>query len=250
VTWRVAAERAARSGYLTSPRSVHVCMEHGVDPATLLERDLASFAEKGLSETLQAAAHAHHEEVRAKTLARLLEARSLLPANFQPPSVGVDKLSKSFKMNATPGENSADAEMRARQLEEEAKRAKQREKMEANRKQAEAETQKLQREFAEKTTRTEARARVLSKKMLEQERARTAEQVRRTAEQTRQAAVYESDERAAALKRVDEETAARKAAARAAALEKKAEAARRAESAAKTAAIRSRASAQTPRIGT
>ena len=252
VTWKAAAERAARSGYLTSPRSLHVCMEAGVDPATLLERDLASFEEKGVSLELQESAHAHHLEVRAKTLARLLAARAALPATFQPPSVGVDPLSKSFKMNSAPGENSADAEISARQAEEEAKRAKQREKLEANRLAAEAATQKLQREFAEKTTRTEARARVLSKKQQEAERARTAEQVRRTAEQTRLAASYEADERAAALRRVDEETAARKAAARAAALEKKAEAARRAESAArvaaraaKTAAIRARAEAQT-----
>ena len=249
VTWKAAAERAARSGYLTSPRSLHVCMEAGVDPATLLERDLASFEEKGVSLELQESAHAHHLEVRAKTLARLLAARAALPATFQPPSVGVDPLSKSFKMNSAPGENSADAEISARQAEEEAKRAKQREKLEANRLAAEAATQKLQREFAEKTTRTEARARVLSKKQQEAERARTAEQVRRTAEQTRLAASYEADERAAALRRVDEETAARRAAAaRAAALEAKAEASRRAESAArvaaraaKTAAIRARA---------
>jgi len=252
VTWKAAAERAARSGYLTSPRSLHVCMEAGVDPATLLERDLASFEEKGVSLELQESAHAHHLEVRAKTLARLLAARAALPATFQPPSVGVDPLSKSFKMSSAPGENSADAEMRARQAEEEAKRAKQREKLEANRLAAEAATQKLQREFAEKTTRTEARARVVSKKQQEAERARTAEQVRRTAEQTRLAASYEADERAAALRRVDEETAARRAAARAAALEAKAEASRRAESAArvaaraaKTAAIRARAEAQT-----
>ena len=254
VTWKAAAERAARSGYLTSPRSLHVCMEAGVDPATLLERDLASFEEKGVSLELQESAHAHHLEVRAKTLERLLAARAALPATFQPPSVGVDPLSKSFKMNSAPGENSADAEilMSARLAEEEAKRAKQREKLEANRLAAEAATQKLQREFAEKTTRTEARARVLSKKQQEAERARTAEQVRRTAEQTRLAASYEADERAAALRRVDEETAARRAAARAAALEAKAEASRRAESAArvaaraaKTAAIRARAEAQT-----
>ena len=214
VTWKAAAERAARSGYLTSPRSLHVCMEAGVDPATLLERDLASFEEKGVSLELQESAHAHHLEVRAKTLERLLAARAALPATFQPPSVGVDPLSKSFKMNSAPGENSADAEISARQAEEEAKRAKQREKLEANRLAAEAATQKLQREFAEKTTRTEARARVLSKKQQEAERARTAEQVRRTAEQTRLAASYEADERAAALRRVDEETAARRAAAR------------------------------------
>ena len=214
VTWKAAAERAARSGYLTSPRSLHVCMEAGVDPATLLERDLASFEEKGVSLELQESAHAHHLEVRAKTLARLLAARAALPATFQPPSVGVDPLSKSFKMNSAPGENSADAEISARQAEEEAKRAKQREKLEANRLAAEAATQKLQREFAEKTTRTEARARVLSKKQQEAERARTAEQVRRTAEQTRLAASYEADERAAALRRVDEETAARRARAR------------------------------------
>jgi len=252
VTWKAAAERAARSGYLTSPRSLHVCMEAGVDPATLLERDLASFEEKGVSLELQESAHAHHLEVRAKTLARLLAARAALPATFQPPSVGVDPLSKSFKMSSAPGENSADAEMRARQAEEEAKRAKQREKLEANRLAAEAATQKLQREFAEKTTRTEARARVVSKKQQEAERARTAEQVRRTAEQTRLAASYEADERAAALRRVDEETAARRAAARAAALEAKAEASRRAESAArvaaraaKTAAIRARKEAHT-----
>ena len=60
VTCKAAAERAARSGYLTSPRSLHVCMEAGVDPATLLERDLASFEEKGVSLELQESAHAHH----------------------------------------------------------------------------------------------------------------------------------------------------------------------------------------------
>ena len=84
VTWKAAAERAARSGYLTSPRSLHVCMEAGVDPATLLERDLASFEEKGVSLELQESAHAHHLEVRAKTLERLLAARAALPATFQP----------------------------------------------------------------------------------------------------------------------------------------------------------------------
>ena len=165
---RVSLETLRRPGYkppepkpgtapqtvLNSPRSVHVCMQAGVDPINLLERDLDSFKRPGLSSALVASAHAHHLETRAKKLDALLAERATLPVGFRPPAKNVIQNPPVIK-----GESGVREAMRvlgnegmiARHEEQEAKVKKQREAMEANRVKHEAQTERMQREFARKT---------------------------------------------------------------------------------------------------
>ena len=130
----VSQTKPASRTFLNSPRSVHVCMEFGVDPLSLLERDFASFKEKGVSEDLQRTAYQHHLAGRTKTLDSLIAARVNLEPDFSPPSLAMDHDAASFVTKSTPpGENSADAELKKRIVLDEAKRAKHSLKMDANR---------------------------------------------------------------------------------------------------------------------
>jgi len=64
---------------LTSPRSIKVCLEHGIDPAMLVPKSLADFADPRLSHEHQRLKWEHHESVRQERLEVLNEARDALP---------------------------------------------------------------------------------------------------------------------------------------------------------------------------
>jgi hypothetical protein len=57
----------------------------GVDPAQLIERDLANFAKPGLGPDLVKMAHDHHKMKRVQKIETLLKERSKLPEDFEPP---------------------------------------------------------------------------------------------------------------------------------------------------------------------
>ena len=261
---RVSLETLRRPGYkppepkpgtapqtvLNSPRSVHVCMQAGVDPINLLERDLDSFKRPGLSSALVASAHAHHLETRAKKLDALLAERATLPVGFRPPAKNVIQNPPVIK-----GESGVREAMRvlgnegmiARHEEQEAKVKKQREAMEANRVKHEAQTERMQREFARKTAAVDARHRAAKEAAEKAEKARQAELFAKGQEQMRAAQAHEATERTKALERFEEEAKAREKARKAALRERRVEEAKRAERVArseewakKTAAIKAK----------
>lgn len=255
VSWKNTTQKIKHQNFLNSPRSVHVCMEFGVDPVTLLERELDEFKQEGLSDELVETAYQHHLETRTKMLDQMIAARAALPADFSPPSVGMDHSTPSFKLKSTPGEDSGDALLKERMLLDQAKQAKQHAKMEANRLSELAKKEKLQKEFAEKTVKVEARQRVLKKKAAAEEKERTEEQIKKTAENMCLAEIYEQDERAEALRRVDEETKAMAAEKKALVFQKRREQEKRLQSkarddarAAKTAALRAKKEQETEQL--
>lgn len=67
-----------KAAVLTSPRSIKVCLEHGIDPAMLVPRALSEFATPGLSHEHQRLKWEHYESVRQERVEVLNEARDTL----------------------------------------------------------------------------------------------------------------------------------------------------------------------------
>jgi hypothetical protein len=196
---------------LTSPRSVHVCMEAGVDPFTLLERPLESFKQKGLTDDLVKMAHTTHLKTRAAKIDALLKDRAKLPIGFKP-----DK-KKDFAVATKPkkGESAVEAAMKLlgdekgveKIKEAAAKVEKQRLKMEADRKRYEALEDQIQREYNAKMAAVNARAAAVKDEMARKEQQRLDDQIAKGKAQAKAAEKFEVDERKHALQKLEEEMA-------------------------------------------
>ena len=64
---------------LTSPRSIKVCLDHGVEPEMLVPKALADFAKPGLSREHQRLKWEHYESIRRERIEVLSRARDRLP---------------------------------------------------------------------------------------------------------------------------------------------------------------------------
>ena len=64
---------------LTSPRSIKVCLDHGVEPEMLVPKTLADFAKPGLSREHQRLKYEHYESIRRERIEVLSRARDKLP---------------------------------------------------------------------------------------------------------------------------------------------------------------------------
>ena len=69
---------------LTSPRSIKVCLEHGIDPAMLVPKPLSDFAAPGLSHEHQRLKWEHYESIRQERVEVLNEARDDLDLASEP----------------------------------------------------------------------------------------------------------------------------------------------------------------------
>lgn len=196
---------------LTSPRSVHVCMEAGVDPFTLLEKPLDAFKQKGLADDLVKMAHARHLKTRAAKIDALLKDRAKLPIGFKP------KQKKDFALATKPkkGETAVEAAMKLlgdekgveKIKEAAAKVEKQHLKMEADRKRYEALEDQIQKEYNAKMAAVNARAAAVKDEMARKEQQRLEDQIAKGKAQAKAADKFEVDERKHALEKLDEEMA-------------------------------------------
>ena len=260
---RVSLETLRRPGYkppepkpgtapqtvLNSPRSVHVCMQAGVDPINLLERDLDSFKRPGLSSELVASAHAHHLETRAKKLDALLAERATLPVGFRPreerhPEPARDQgRERCPRGDARARQRGDDRAARGTRGEgEEAARGDGGEPREARGADG-AHAARVREEDGGGGRRHRAAKEAAEKA----EKARQAELFAKGQEQMRAAQAHEATERTKALERFEEEAKAREKARKAALRERRVEEAKRAERVArseewakKTAAIKAK----------
>jgi len=71
---------------LTSPRSIKVCLEHGIDPAMLVPKSITEFAAPGLSQEHQRVKWQHHDAIRRERVDVLNEARDAMARSPQPAS--------------------------------------------------------------------------------------------------------------------------------------------------------------------
>ena len=64
---------------LTSPRSIKVCLDHGVEPEMLVPKTLADFAKPGLSREHQRLKYEHYESIRRERIEVLSRAETSSP---------------------------------------------------------------------------------------------------------------------------------------------------------------------------
>lgn len=68
----------ANVGELTSPRSLHVCLKEGIDPATLTFNEEATFKTPGVPDDLVKMSFDHHESIRQDRLKSLVAQRDMV----------------------------------------------------------------------------------------------------------------------------------------------------------------------------
>ena len=197
------AARAAGSkkpAVLTSPRSIKVCLEHGIDPAMLVPKAVSDFATPGLSLEHQRVKWEHYEDIRLERLEVLNEARHAMDPSEAAPTAQLSGFSTPTRLRRNPSSSTVGSSpgsfggesLRSTALKEEQRR------LEAVRRRAEKRIAAME----------VARERLEQRQMLMEEkvrRAAEAEQERATAkairEREKQRVVFE---RAQAKKAADE----------------------------------------------
>lgn len=92
---------------LLSPRSIEACLREGVNPVSLLKRDVSSFAGPGVGPAEQKLRADMYEELRTESLRAVTESRAALPAPARSSGPGSSTLGEpSGQMTAGPRSSS------------------------------------------------------------------------------------------------------------------------------------------------